>query len=394
MQNLARAGDRISEAVTVARHSDVVILCVGLDATLEGEEMDAGKASDSGDKWDLLLPESQRRLAEAVCAVGTPVVLVLNSGSAIDLSAVEARCSAILECWYSGAQGGRALAEILFGKANPSGKLPVTFYYDGTLPDFRDYRMKGRTYRYLEGEPLYPFGYGLSYSRFRFDDLRLEIAGAGGAAAEPAAVRGRAAASDGKETVEPDGKAGEADEAAVASAYSAAHGEKSVADCGEKAAAARGEKAAAAFDGKTDEADEAAAASESRDPLLRGSIRVTNESGRDGAAVVQIYVDSQPREKVSNGRNRAYMDRFDSENQPRYSLCWFKRVQVASGQSVRVPFELSREAFETVLEDGSRALLAGRYTVYAGGSQPDARSRELLGGEDWCSGEIELETAE
>ncbi len=323
MDSHARPGDRISEAVTVARHSDVVILCVGLDASLEGE-------GEGRDKTDLLLPESQRRLMEAVCAVGTPVVLVLNAGSAIDLSGIEEHCSAILDCWYSGAQGGRALAEILFGEVNPSGKLPVTFYHDGTLPDFRDYRMKGRTYRYLEGEPLYPFGYGLSYSRFRFDDLRLETA--------------REAA-----------------------------GAEKMSETG------------------TSPETEAAVVSAPETPLLRGSIRVTNLSSRDGAAVIQVYVDSQPLEKASNGKNQAYMDRFDSANQPHHSLRWFARVQIAAGQTVPVPFELPREAFETVLEDGSRVLLAGRYTVCAGGSQPDARSRELLGGEDWLSGEVEVE---
>lgn len=164
MENLAVEDDRIAEAVTVAKHSDVVVLCVGLNETLEGEEGDTGNSYASGDKTDLLLPAPQRRLMEAVFAVGKPVVVCLMAGSAIDLSEAQEKAAAVLQLWYPGARGGKAVAEILFGDCSPSGKLPVTFYrsLEG-LPDFEDYGMKGRTYRYMEQEALYPFGYGLTY---------------------------------------------------------------------------------------------------------------------------------------------------------------------------------------------------------------------------------------
>ena len=172
--NLARQDDRMSEALTVARHSDVVVLCLGLDATIEGEEGDTGNAFASGDKKTLQLPESQEKLLRAVCETGTPVVLVLNCGSALDLRWADKHCAAILQVWYSGSHGGQALAELLFGASVPCGKLPVTFYAsDDQLPAFEDYSMENRTYRYFHGTPLYPFGYGLSYTTFRYSDLQL-----------------------------------------------------------------------------------------------------------------------------------------------------------------------------------------------------------------------------
>ena len=164
VENLSAGPDRISEAVTVAKHSDAVILCVGLDESLEGEEGDTGNSYASGDKVDLLLPESQRKLIKAVVTVGKPVILINMTGSAVDLRYAQEHCAAVLQAWYPGAGGGRVVADILFGEISPSGKLPVTFYNDiEELPDFEDYSMKGRTYRYLTEKPLYPFGYGLSY---------------------------------------------------------------------------------------------------------------------------------------------------------------------------------------------------------------------------------------
>ncbi len=164
VENLAWSQDRISEAVITAEHSDVVVICVGLDETLEGEEGDAGNSDASGDKKDLHLPKVQEELIEKVTAVGKPTIVVLMAGSAIDLSFAQEHCNGILMAWYPGARGGKAVADLLFGNVSPSGKLPVTFYKDlEGLPEFTDYSMKNRTYRYLEQEPLYPFGYGLSY---------------------------------------------------------------------------------------------------------------------------------------------------------------------------------------------------------------------------------------
>lgn len=165
VEELAWKNDRIAEAVVAARHSDVVILCVGLNETLEGEEGDTGNSYASGDKADLNLPQCQIDLMEAVLAVGTPVVVCLMAGSAIDLSLADKKAAAVLQLWYPGARGGKAVADILFGDRSPSGKLPVTFYQSlAEMPDFEDYSMKGRTYRYMTQEPLYPFGYGLTYA--------------------------------------------------------------------------------------------------------------------------------------------------------------------------------------------------------------------------------------
>ncbi len=169
VMNLAVADDRIAEAVIAAENADVVVLCVGLNATLEGEEGDTGNEFCSGDKPDLRLPESQRKLVKAVLGTGKPVIIVDASGSAMNL---EVESDALLHVWYPGQFGGTALADILFGTVSPSGKLPVTFYEDASkLPEFTDYSMKNRTYRYAEGNVLYPFGYGLTYSKTKVSDL-------------------------------------------------------------------------------------------------------------------------------------------------------------------------------------------------------------------------------
>ena len=165
VENLAWDQDRISEAVITAENSDVVILCVGLNETLEGEEGDTGNSDASGDKVDLHLPKVQEELIEKVTAVGKPTIVVLMAGSAIDLNYAQDNCNGILLAWYPVARGGRAIADLLFGKESPSGKLPITFYKDlEGMPEFTDYSMKNRTYRYMEKEALYPFGYGLTYS--------------------------------------------------------------------------------------------------------------------------------------------------------------------------------------------------------------------------------------
>ena len=156
--------DRLSEARTVAAHSDVVVLCLGLDETLEGEEGDTGNSYASGDKVSLQLPDSQLALMEAVAGCGKPVVLCLCAGSDIDLRYADSHFNAIVQLWYPGAQGGNAAARMLFGEESVFGKLPVTFYETlEELPEFTDYSMKGRTYRYMEGKAQYPFGYGLNY---------------------------------------------------------------------------------------------------------------------------------------------------------------------------------------------------------------------------------------
>jgi beta-glucosidase len=168
------------EAVRLAKKADVAVVVLGLSQLLEGEEgqvegLPEGMHSN-GDRADLDLPGEQQALLEAVAATGTPVVLVLLNGSALAVNWAQEHVPAILEAWYPGQSGGRAVAEALFGDFNPGGRLPVTFYKSvEQLPPFEDYAMQGRTYRYFEGEPLYPFGFGLSYTSFEYHDLALNF---------------------------------------------------------------------------------------------------------------------------------------------------------------------------------------------------------------------------
>ena len=160
---LAQAEDRLAEAAMYAEMADVTVACVGLDAGLEGEEGDTGNEYFSGDKADLLIPESQRNLLEMLRGKAKKLVTVVAAGSSLNVPEGNAQIFA----WYPGQAGGTALARILFGETNPSGKLPLTFYRGvDDLPAFEDYAMENRTYRYFEGKPLYPFGYGLSYTDF------------------------------------------------------------------------------------------------------------------------------------------------------------------------------------------------------------------------------------
>ncbi len=165
-EGLAKKNDRLSEAAICAEHADVIIACVGLDETLEGEQGDTGNYSASGDKITLALPDPQARLMEMLEKTGKPLVTVLAVGSSMNVPQGNAQ----LLAWYPGQAGGTALARILFGEVSPSGKLPVTFYESvDDLPEFTDYSMKNRTYRYYTGSPLYPFGYGLSYTSFSLE---------------------------------------------------------------------------------------------------------------------------------------------------------------------------------------------------------------------------------
>jgi len=171
---LQEGSDRLAEAVSVMERGDVVVLVLGLDETLEGEEGDQGNASASGDKLGLDLPGLQPELLRLALETGKPVVVVNLSGSAMNLTLADERAAAVLQAWYPGAEGGLAVAEVLFGEVNPSGRLPVTFYRStDDLPEFTDYSMKNRTYRYFQGDALYPFGYGLGYTSFVFDGIRL-----------------------------------------------------------------------------------------------------------------------------------------------------------------------------------------------------------------------------
>jgi beta-glucosidase len=160
-------------AVAAAKNADVVVAVVGITSELEGEEMQVNEEGfKGGDRTSIDLPKPEQALLEALATAGKPLVVVLTNGSALGVNWAQAHANAILDAFYPGEEGGAAVAETLSGKNNPAGRLPVTFYKDvSQLPPFEDYSMKGRTYRYFEGTPLYPFGYGLSYTTFAYSAL-------------------------------------------------------------------------------------------------------------------------------------------------------------------------------------------------------------------------------
>ena len=166
---------QLDAAVDAARQTDAVILVMGISPRLENEEMCIKcQGFDNGDRTSLDLPQAQQQLMEKVCAVGKPTVLVLTTGSALSVNWAQKNVPAILLAWYPGQRGGSAVADVLFGDYNPAGRLPITFYRSvDDLPAFDDYSMANRTYRYFKGRPLYPFGYGLSYTEFTCDNLEI-----------------------------------------------------------------------------------------------------------------------------------------------------------------------------------------------------------------------------
>ena len=169
-------GNMISDGVAAASHADTVVLALGLDRSVEGEETGVfDEYTDSGDRKRLGLPKTQLDLAEAVCDACENVIVVIMAGSAIDPGEkIRAHAKAIIYAWYPGALGGLAVARILAGEVSPSGRLPVTVYEEKhNLPDFEDYSMRGRTYRYIDGDALYPFGYGLSYAKFNYSGAKI-----------------------------------------------------------------------------------------------------------------------------------------------------------------------------------------------------------------------------
>ena len=273
---LAQENDRASEVRGVCRESDVVIAVMGLDASLEGEEGDTGNEYGSGDKPNLDLPGLQRYILKIAKESGKPVILVLLTGSAMAVTWEDENLDAIVQGWYPGAQGGAAIARILFGDANPEGKLPVTFYRTAEeLPAFEDYSMKGRTYRYMKQDALYPFGYGLSYTDYTYADAML------------------------------------------------------VSDD------IRGEKGV----------------------VLQA--QVTNAGAVDGIETVQVYVG------------------LEREDAPNPQLKKIVKVPLKAGETKKIEAVLPREAFMLYDEKGEHVLNPGTYHIYVGGSQPDARSREL-----------------
>ncbi len=194
------------QALAAARQADVVVAFLGIDSNLESEENTSMNLPGfrGGDRTRLSLPQGQEKLLEALGTTGKPIVLVLESGSALAVDWAKAHAAAILEAWYPGEEGGTAIAQTLAGDNNPAGRLPVTFYQSvSQLPPFEDYSMRGRTYRFFTGQPLYPFGFGLSYSHFSYSDLQLSSTAVDAGQPLEASVTVRnTSARDGDEVVE------------------------------------------------------------------------------------------------------------------------------------------------------------------------------------------------
>ncbi len=162
--------DHLNALKETFKDVDVITAFLGLNPLIEGEE-----GAGDGDRTDISLLPAQAKVLEVLCSIGKPVIVVLLNGGAISLDASQKNIKAVIEAWYPGEEGGTAIAEVLFGKYNPAGRLPVTFYRSiQDLPDFRDYRMENRTYKYFKGEPLFPFGFGLSYTKFKYSKLKLQ----------------------------------------------------------------------------------------------------------------------------------------------------------------------------------------------------------------------------
>ena len=284
IEHLAAPGqpDRLAEAQAVAEYSDVVLMVVGLDETLEGEEGDTGNSDASGDKKDLEFPEPQKKLMDQILECKKPVILVNMTGSAMNLSVAEEKAAAIIQAWYPGARGGKAVSDVIFGEKSPSGKLPVTFYKDTSdIPDFEDYSMKNRTYRYYTGEPLYPFGYGLTYGKCVVNSVTAEK------------VYGQ---------------------------------EKE-------------------FKG------------------VKLFIETENQKNTETDDVLQVYIkDLDTEYAVLNP-----------------TLAAFKRIHLNGNVSGKTEIFVDKRAFTSVDENGDRKITGKNFKLYAGFSQPDARSEALAG---------------
>jgi beta-glucosidase len=267
--------------------------------------------------------EAQKTLLEGVISTGVDIIVVNMTGSAMNIEWLDKaeNVKAIVQGWYPGAEGGKAIANVLFGERNPSGKLPVTFYADGTkFPDYLDYSMKGRTYRYIEDKPLYPFGYGLSYTEFAYSNLIVEVS---------------------KKENESNGmnESNSADEnAGVNEGNSVNKSNMNI-------------------------EDRKLTENASEDITVTLSVDVKNVGQVKGDEIVEVYVkDLASKYEVKN-----------------HKLVAFEKVILEAGESKQVAITLASHSFEIVDDEGKRYIDSGKYAVYVGGSQPDERSVELLG---------------
>ena len=274
----ARATDRFSEAKAAASRADAVIMCMGISPALEGEEGAVANSDGGGDRTSLELPGIQQELLKSINKLEVPVILVLFNGSPLALNWEQENIPVILEAWYPGAEGGSALADILFGDHNPSGRLPITFVQSlDQLPSFTNYSMENRTYRYMQEKPLYPFGYGLSYTDFKYSNLQLSA-------------------------------------------------------------------------GKVESGED-----------IEMKVEVTNDGPQAGAEVVQMYLK----------------DLKASVRVPLRELKGIKKVNLEPGEKTTVSFTLSAREMALIDDNGDCILEPGKFRIYVGGRQPDARSEEL-----------------
>jgi beta-glucosidase len=260
-----------ADVAAAAKGADAIIAVVGINSTLESEESSIKLPGfNGGDRTSLDLPADQLKMLMAAKATGKSLIVVNMSGSAINLDWVKTNANAVIQAWYPGEAGGSAVGRVVAGIANPAGRLPVTFYKDVTqLPAFEDYAMKGRTYRYFDGKPVYAFGYGLSYTRFSYGPVSVKLRGN--------------STSDG----------------------------------------------------------------------LVVETQVTNVGARAGDEVAQVYLTFP-----------------NAPGTPKIALRGFQRLSLARGEKRRVTFELSQRDLSTVSPEGKIQVLAGRYIVHVGGSQP------------------------
>ncbi len=313
------------EAVAAARKSDIVIAVVGISPSLEGEERDnSDPGFFGGDRTDIALPATQQQLLESLAATGKPLIVVLTNGSALAVNWADQHAAAILDAWYPGEEGGTAVADVLSGAYNPAGRLPITFYKSvAQLPPFTDYNMANRTYRYFTEQPLYPFGYGLSYSTFSYSTLEA-TAGLAAYARTIAATEG----ADGRYHPIPNSQLVKNPQAPTN---------------------------APAVPANDPQAPEAATTTPTfpSDSPITVTTRVTNTSKLPGDEVVELYI-SHP----------------NTDGAPIRALVGFQRIHLNAGGSQSVSFLLSPRELSIVTPAGQREVPAGPIELWLGSGQP------------------------
>ena len=346
----------IQEATALARKADVVVAVVGITADLEGEEREnSDPGFFGGDRTDISLPTTQQQLLEALSTTGKPLIVVLTSGSALAVNWANDHAAAILEAWYPGEEGGTALADVLSGAYNPSGRLPVTFYSSiAQLPPFTDYSMFNRTYRYLHEPPLFPFGFGLSYSSFSYSEPTVTPANeTSSSETHPAERVLSAAVASPERGILQDQDSG-AYLAGASSGFEDGSFDLSLGGrsfgLDELNSAKPGRQSL-----KTPGSSNDSAARSPRDSAVIVSSRVANTTAIPGDEVVELYV-SHP----------------NVEGAPIRALAGFQRIHLDAHASQTVAFTLTPRELSVVDAQGNRRVPAGPVDLWIGSGQPIA----------------------